>query len=431
MKVIAPFFQGYLTRSTIASIGAQITSVVLSAILGIFLARMLGADKYGDFVYCYTWLLIAVIPAKLGMDTTVMKYIADYSGKESYTKIKGIIHYSLIRTLWASISVSILALLVLLLIENNISDALAKTALYTALCIPPLSILHVLQYSFYGYRHYVYAQLPESIIRPVVLIMATLGVFYTYDQILSHQVMAANFFITTFLCILAILALFKIVPSQVKAAKPQYIKNEWKEVGFSMLLISGMNFILSQMDIVLIGYYSGTFEAGLYAAAVRISALVLFFYTAINSVAAPLIARSYNNHSTHELKGLSRQTARGIFILTCLPGIFCWLFGHSLLSLFGEDFQAAYFSLVILVGSQIVRASTGIGGFLLTMTGNEKISARLSFMSAFVNFLLCLILIPKYGSIGGAWATLISTLAWTLGTAHAVRVRLKFLCTPI
>jgi O-antigen/teichoic acid export membrane protein len=80
--------------------------------------------------------------------------------------------------------------------------------------------------------------------------------------------------------------------------------------------------------------------------------------------------------------------------------------------LFGQAFTAGYLPMVILIGGHVVAALLGAFNGLLNMTGNEAAGARAIAVGAFVNLVLNIALIPVYGMVGAATATLISALVW-------------------
>lgn len=418
-----------LARSSFDAMVAQVLSVFMSASLGVFLARLLGAQAYGDFVYCYTWLLILVIPAKLGMDTTVMKYLSAYTANSDFARMNGILRFAVRKTFFASLIVTAICGILVYALAANLSQSLTSTAIFTILCIAPLSILHVMQYGLYGMKRYFQAQLPESIIRPGILILGCSVTFLISQKASSPETMSYNLIITSIVSVGTYVYMRSTLPFDSQKHPPVYEAREWKAVGDSMLLISGMNFILSQTDIVLIGLLNGTYEAGLYAAAARVSALVLFFYTAINSVAAPLVAHAYSAKELHTVAKLAKTSLYYIMASTLLCGLIFLLNLETLLSLFGEEFKTSYACLAILIISQVFRALSGIGGFLLTMTAHENLAARLTFKTALLNLITASFLIPKWGAVGGAYATMLSTVVWSIGVIVSVKKSLQINCT--
>lgn len=45
------------------------------------LARILGAEQYGYYVYALTWVILLALPSLLGMDSTAVRYVAAYRAR--------------------------------------------------------------------------------------------------------------------------------------------------------------------------------------------------------------------------------------------------------------------------------------------------------------------------------------------------------------
>jgi O-antigen/teichoic acid export membrane protein len=78
-------------------------------------------------------------------------------------------------------------------------------------------------------------------------------------------------------------------------------------------------------------------------------------------------------------------------------------------------------ALLILAGGQLINALAGSVGLLMAMTGHQVESSIVLAVSAGLNVGLNYLLIPRYGLVGAALATGISTVVWNV--TLAVRVR--------
>jgi O-antigen/teichoic acid export membrane protein len=178
-------------------------------------------------------------------------------------------------------------------------------------------------------------------------------------------------------------------------------------------------------DVIMVGFFKGTTDAGIYSVSVHWANLMVWGLTAVNLVAAPLISQLYTQNKIRELQRMASLSALGIAIFT-LPAAIIMLFcGTWLLGLFGDGFKAGYGALVFLVAGQSVNALTGSVGYLLTMTGHQKEAAIVIGITAFINISLNVILIPMMGLKGAAIATMISTMIWKFAMYVIVRRNLK------
>jgi O-antigen/teichoic acid export membrane protein len=103
-----------------------------------------------------------------------------------------------------------------------------------------------------------------------------------------------------------------------------------------------------------------------------------------------------------------------IFWLSCPIILFIFLNSESLLRVFGYEFVNAEFSLRVLLIGQFFNILCGSVGYILMMTGNEKILRNIIISSALINIILNIILIPQFGILGAAIASAISMIIWNI-----------------
>jgi O-antigen/teichoic acid export membrane protein len=155
-------------------------------------------------------------------------------------------------------------------------------------------------------------------------------------------------------------------------------------------------------------------ETGLYAAGSRIATLITFGINSVNSVLAPTIAALYAKNHKAELQKTLTFAARGVLAYT-VPVVLVLLFwGKPILQLFGYEFGAAYPVLLILAIGQVIIAACGSVGFLMTMTGHQRQALQVIAGSAVATIILNLCLIPLFGLLGAAVATVIATAGRTV-----------------
>jgi O-antigen/teichoic acid export membrane protein len=120
--------------------------------------------------------------------------------------------------------------------------------------------------------------------------------------------------------------------------------------------------------------------------------------------------------------GLAAQI---IFVITTIVTFIFVILGKSLLGIFGTEFVSGYLPLVVLLCGQTINALTGSVGFILVMTGHQKVASRIVGISAMANILLNALAIPKYGLLGAAAATAFAISAKNLSFLYYVIVKLK------
>ena len=161
-----------------------------------------------------------------------------------------------------------------------------------------------------------------------------------------------------------------------------------------------------RIDRLLVGYYHTSMAAGIYQAAADAASLMLISITAFNAVFGPMIGALHAKGEIERLRSVYRTSARWGFYLSVPLFLTIAMAPHRLVNLlYGERFAAAVVPLLILTSAQLLKASVGGVGLLLTITGDHKrwFVASASMLAA--NTILGMIFVPRYGLVGAAGTT--------------------------
>ena len=101
------------------------------------------------------------------------------------------------------------------------------------------------------------------------------------------------------------------------------------------------------------------------------------------------------------------------------------------MGIFGNSFKSGAFILVILALGQFINVITGSVGYLLMMSGNERLLRNNIIFIAVLNLTLNLLLIPKYGILGAAISTSVSLALQNIISMVIVKYRLGIWTFPL
>jgi O-antigen/teichoic acid export membrane protein len=181
-----------------------------------------------------------------------------------------------------------------------------------------------------------------------------------------------------------------------------------------LLLGQSMMLIMGKIDILMLGAIIDQESVGIYNAALKLSMLAYVGLMAINSIAAPKFAELNESGNFEALQSLVQKSTKTIFWIT-LPVVLIFAFLPSqILSIFGEEFQIAAYSLIILSVGKMFSAICGSVGTLLQMSGNQKYFQNVLIAAAILNVALNYFLIPDFQLLGAALASLISNVFWNV-----------------
>ncbi len=168
--------------------------------------------------------------------------------------------------------------------------------------------------------------------------------------------------------------------------------------------------IYTNLDTVMLGFMKTSTDVGLYHAAVKIKGLLLSLVTSLGNVLLPRMSYYVQNNLKEEF---NRLAAKGInftlFLSLPISAYFIMFSKEAILFLSGDGYLGAVRAMQFVVFAVIANGLTGIlGTQILTSQGKEKFVLISVSVGALVDLLLNLLLIPRFGASGAAFATMIA-----------------------
>lgn len=398
----------------------------------ILIARLLGAKSYGNYIYALTWMNILVLFGKLGFDITSLRFVAIYYAQGEWSLLKGFLYYSDRVIFISSFCTAFCFAFGTWLLRDYIDIELLHSFWIASFILPIFSFLQVQQEKLRALRRVVVAQIPEEILLPLLLVLGLIVIAVGWRaKVESTGVMIVNFLASVIAFSAVSLWLKQNLPREITQIPASFNSKGWLETAWTMIFISSFNLILFQADTLMIGAMSGTVSAGIYTVVSKLSSLLVFVLVAVNSILAPMIADLHANNSRKELQHLISLGVQLVFFASLIFASFLIIMGKFILSLFGQDFSAAYLLLIILIVGQLVNAFAGPVGLILNMTGYQNDVFKILGVSTIINIALNAILIPYCGATGAAIATVLTMAFWNITMAFVVWYRLKIITVAI
>ncbi|EAW38323.1 flippase [Lyngbya sp. PCC 8106] len=416
----------FLLKSATGTFGFKVANAFLIYANSLLLARVLGFQEFGSYTYVTAWVNLLVIPAVLGLEGLLTREVAIYQTQSKWNLSHGLIQWSNRIVLLNSVGLALLTTLIIwgLTLTSN-SQQLLVFAI-AMISLPFMALSRLRQSTMQALRHIVVGQIPEMLVRPIILITSLGGIaFFLNKNITASGAMGIYLVasITTYL--VGEWLLRKHRPKSIKQALPEYQSKYWIKSALPMLLIGSMYLINNQTDTVMLGILKNSETVGLYTVANRGAGLISFVLIAINTAIAPTFASLYAEGDLKKLQKVVTNGCRVVFFAALIIATILMVFGQHFLLLFGAEFIQGKTALIILCLGQLINASTGSVALLLLMTGHERDTAIGVTISALLNILLNVILIPEWGAEGAATATAASMMVWNIILAVFAYKRLK------
>jgi O-antigen/teichoic acid export membrane protein len=400
-----------VARAT-AMLGDRLVKLLAGAILTIFVARVLGASELGIYSIVMAWSSLLVPLTSMGLNNNVVRrMVQQQNGQQAMTLLYSAITLRLALGLFGG---SLMLLGFYFLYPEMFSGN-------TAIAIPMLFLLQ----SFFGLLLFEFYLNYQGTFRSPAYLKTTITLFsfgakmallYSGFGIASLLLMTGIEFMLVGLA-QYLLYRYKHQPFMAGETRwPPYHPRWFSAAQIKPLLkrsswlwLSGIVAVIYlKIDIVMLGSMAGAEQAGIYAAASRLSELWYVFPATLATRYYPDMLKAYQQGLPYYYLKLRRfallffAAAFSIALLMTLAAP--WVINL----LFGADFTAAI---------EVLRIHIWAGCFIfvrylisqhLVITEQEPLSLLSHGVGALLNIGLNLWLIPTMGIVGAAWATLVS-----------------------
>lgn len=410
----ARFRESTVARGASFTLVVRIYGAALAYFIQLYLARTMGAEQLGIFVFAWTCLSIVAFLTPLGFDTALVRFLASFTGQNEWGRAKGVIQLGYIATLTSAITVSTLGLGFIWL-AGEMAEPYTLALTIAIICMPVIALMNLHEGIARGFNWVYQVSLPSFALRPTVFLtvlvsIALLG--YPINSTLAISAMGGA-------CVLTLCYQYwryrRTLHDEIDRARGVLNVRYWLLTALPMVFVVSFEQLLANTDIVMLGILESPATTGIYNIAVRIAGIALFIFFAVSAFSAPRIAELYNQNRTEELVRFIRIVRLAIALPTIGGLLLLGTIGMPLLRMFGGEFTHAYYPMLILCIAVGARALAGPVDNILTMTGQQNKLAKVLGLVALLNLSANSILIPIYGSMGAAIATsvsIVTELSW-------------------
>ena len=414
-----------LLRGSIGGLGLNITTTALYFLIGILLARLLGASAYGAYSYAISWSMVLGVVGGFGLNRLLVRNIASYHTHAKWGLLNGQLSWATKVALTASIGAAAAAYAISWLLRDHFHEGMLIPFWIGLLLLPITSLMHANQASLQGLHRVILGQTAGSVVQPVALLLLVSVAAALVSEAFNASYAVALHVLSVALGWIVSSSLLRChLPVPVRSAPPEWQRRVWLRSALSMLLLGGLHIINSRTDIIMLGSMLGAAATGVYSVAVRGSELVMFVMAPVHTALAPTASALHARGERQQLQRVITKSSHAIFLLSIPIVIVLSAFGYWFLILFGSEFLPGQSALTILCVGKLISLGLGPVALLLIMTGYEREAALGAGLSALLNIVLNAIMIPIWGLEGAATATAISTVCLAALMGVWVRNRL-------
>lgn len=385
-----------------------VTSSLAHFILRIVLGRELGPEGLGVYTLAFTIYLFGMQFAAFGIGSALTKYIAEFL--DDRVAIRNYVSSGMT----SSIITGALMGVVLFLLAPYIAISffhvpeLEGMIQLTALCYPFIAIQKAVLGTLNGFRKmHLYAFL--NVIQNVGVVVVSIALVLLFGMGVMGAVIG---FVGPTILISALSPILVSDCIRLEASLWDIPALRATAVfGFYVVLGNSIDFLNTQVDSILIGYYMNPTEVGIYAVAVLFAQTLTLIPSAVQRVTAPATATLYGKGDIEGVRRVFYSTLKKSFLISVGSATLIVAFGQYLIALlFTEEYLVSYVPLLILLVGYTIGASFSAVGATLSSIGKVHIPFRISAVCGVLNIILNILLIPILGVNGAALATTVTMM---------------------
>jgi O-antigen/teichoic acid export membrane protein len=394
MNIARKIFSNFLSLTA-----SEIVSKLLQLLVFVYLARELGKESFGVFSFGIAFALLVFIIADFGLSTLLIREIS--RNKKAASKY---ITNAFVIKIFLTIITLVVAFLFLNLL--NYSQEV-KLIAYTMLSFTILQSFTDLYYSIFRAFERMHYDASIKILRMLILVTA---IFFVIKNNFSLATASLAFPITEIitLTITVILVYTKFIKISFDFDY-RFSKEIVKKSSFFCLsmVFAGLFMYTDQIMLSKLGSVA---DVGIYAAASNIMLALIFIPMMYANAIYPVISKFFIS-SKKSLKLAYERSFKYMLILGLAVSTGIFSLSENIVSLlYGPEYKETAIVLAILSGYLFLRFINVISGFTLSSINRQDSRIFSQGTAALTNIILNFILIPMYGFIGAAVATLITEI---------------------
>ncbi|MEO1205057.1 MAG: polysaccharide biosynthesis C-terminal domain-containing protein [Pseudomonadota bacterium] len=425
-------------RNAISAFAVRVASAGLLYVMQIALARWMGTFEYGIYVFVWTWVLVLGGLSPLGLNIIAMRLVPEYRETGALAKLRGFVHGSRVAAFAIGTTVAVLGALGVFVFEDYVTHYYVLPLYLALICVPIYGVVEAQDGMGRGYAWMGLALVPPYVLRPL-LIIAGMGLGLWAGLPATAATAAVCAILATWLSgVLQLMALNRAIAKDLvgltatapaKQTDATLVRTDfrrWLALSAPLIVINACELVLQNADVLIISATLSPTEVAIYFAAAKTMSLIMFVHYAVGSAVANRFSALKARGDEEELKAFVGDAVAWTFWPSLAAAVVILALGQPLLWLFGPEFLIGYPVMLILVVGFLFRSAMGPSEFLLNMLGEQSRCAAALFVTAVINIVLNLILVPAFGLLGAASATSISLAVAALLQYGIVRYRLGY-----
>ncbi len=378
---------------------AQFASAILSLLLSIYIARLLGDIALGKYYIAITLPSFLIIFLDLGYETFLIREVARNKSLGS----KYLSSTFTFRLLLIPIMVSIFLFIVNLM---DYPDSTRNLVYLFTIYYVFLSLSNLFIVIFRAFEKMEYEATTTIIISILRIILSLLFLYLGYGLVELAFIFIFSGIFNLIICYLICRKKFVKPKLEIDIS---YIRNSIK-IALPLSIVTIFSLIYVKIDTVMLSFMKGDEVVGWYNAAYSLTLSFTPFPLIILNALLPVLSY-YHISSKESLKIVYEKAFKFLFYLGLPLAVGIFMLADSFIFLFyGPEFTNSIVALKILAWDILLKFLYLCSAYILISTDQQKQMTIIVIATALLNIILNLFLIPSYSYIGSGIATLITEI---------------------
>lgn len=376
-------------------------------VMGIVLARFLGAEQYGLYSLTLTTATIAAGLASLGLPSALVRYVPLFISRRDTEGVWGALQIGIGFTTALSVLFGIGLYAGASPIAERLfhEPRLVPLLRLVSLIVPFFILRDTTAAATRGFNKMQYTAIAQDISQPVIKLILILIVVLVTGRLHAAKVLDVHIVVAVIVSVMLLYFLNNLFP--LKRSLRTARRETREMLGFALPLY--LDYLIrtfrGNVQTVLLGALNTVTTVGIFTVATQVNMLGRMFHQSIVTASMPIVSGLYGRGEREQMARFYQIMTKWTFTLNLPLFLVMLLFPAPIVSIFGRDFVGGAPALTILAWGNLVRAGVGICGVIINMTGNTVFNLVNSIILTVLTLGLNILLIPRWGIVGAATAT--------------------------
>lgn len=404
-----------LVRWSAAVFALRVAGTGLTYVAYILLARWMGAAELGDYVFAFSVCMLLSSLTTLGYPASAVRFLRQAAARGEREQVAGFLKRGNELT-WLA-SGMVMAVGIALVLGTRLLDTAQGTnwpLLLAFVGVPFFAILQLQSSYAQAISRFTAAFLPSNFLRQLALLVIVVACYLLHGRLSATVVMGFTVAMLPLLLVGQHVFIERGLRPLKENARPAYRTWLWTRTSLELQLLVIFTTYFQELSLTIAGFFLPSEDMAVYSACFRTANLISFGLYAVNAIFQPQASHLMAEGNAAGLQSLIARSTQLRFWPSLAAVVVLAVAGDNILHIFGPDFGRGHLTLIVLGLSQLAIAAFGPVTHIVTLSGHQTRSLRAFACALVATGALNASLLPLFGMMGGAVASLLVTLLWNL-----------------